>query len=163
MEEKKEFKLFREKTLEAAESPESLNDYLKVTSPGVWLVLAAIILLLIGGVLWGVFGRITTTVSVAVTSSGGQTACLVPYEAMQNALTRELVVTVEGREYSLNPDAKISTVIISEETSPYVRLAGNLNLGDVAVSVPFASELAEGVYKGSLLTESLQPISLLLQ
>ena len=31
MEEKKEFKLFREKSLEAIESPESMNDYLQVT------------------------------------------------------------------------------------------------------------------------------------
>ena len=163
MEEKKEVKLFREKNLEAAETPESLNDYLKVTSPGVWLVLAAVVTLLIGGVLWGVFGRITTTVNVAVTSGGGQTVCLVPYETIQSALARELVVTVEGKDYSLSPDAEMATVIISEETSPYVRLAGNLSLGDVAVSIPFASELAEGVYQGTLLTESLQPISLLLQ
>lgn len=66
MEEKKEFKLFREKSLEAIESPESMNDYLQVTSPGVWIVLAAIIAILIGAVLWSVFGRINTTVDVAV-------------------------------------------------------------------------------------------------
>ena len=29
-------KLFREKNLERLESPEQLNDYLRVTSPGVW-------------------------------------------------------------------------------------------------------------------------------
>ena len=108
MEEKKEVKLFREKNLEAAETPESLNDYLKVTSPGVWLVLAAVVTLLIGGVLWGVFGRITTTVNVAVTSGGGQTVCLVPYETIQSALARELVVTVEGKDYSLSPDAEMA-------------------------------------------------------
>mgnify|MGYP007056258072 CR=1 FL=1 len=36
-------KLFRERSLEAIESPESLNDYLKVTSAGVWLVMGAVI------------------------------------------------------------------------------------------------------------------------
>ena len=65
MEEKKEFKLFREKSLEAVESPESLNDYMRVTSPGIWLVLAAVIALLVGAVLWGIFGRIDTTLGVA--------------------------------------------------------------------------------------------------
>ena len=40
--------LFREKSLEAIESPESLNDYLRVTSPGVWLVLATVVILLAG-------------------------------------------------------------------------------------------------------------------
>ena len=51
MEEKKT-NLFREKSLEAIQSPESLNDYLRVTSPGVWLVLAAVIALLVGMILW---------------------------------------------------------------------------------------------------------------
>ena len=43
MEEKQKVKLFREKSLDAIESPESLNDYLHVTSVGVWLVMAAVI------------------------------------------------------------------------------------------------------------------------
>ena len=37
--ENKKVKLFREKSLEAVESPEALNDYLRVTSPGIWMVL----------------------------------------------------------------------------------------------------------------------------
>ena len=51
-------KLFREKNLERLESPEQLNDYLRVTSPGVWMILSAVVLLLIGVFIWGVFGRI---------------------------------------------------------------------------------------------------------
>ena len=43
MEDQQKSKLFREKSLKAIESPEALNDYLRVTSPGVWLVLAAVI------------------------------------------------------------------------------------------------------------------------
>ena len=38
MSEKPKVKLFREKSLEAVESPESLNDYLRVTSPGFSLI-----------------------------------------------------------------------------------------------------------------------------
>ena len=163
MEEKKEFKLFREKSLEAVESPESLNDYLRVTSPGVWLVLAAVIALLAGGVLWGIFGRIDTNVSVAVASSGGQCVCLVPYDAMQDVLAQGMSVNVNGQAYTLNPEAEVKTVIISEDTNPYIRVASGLNLGDVAVEIPMAAELADGVYQGSVLTESLQPISLLLR
>lgn len=47
-------KLFREKNLERLESPEQLNDYLRVTSPGVWMILSAVILLLIGVFIWAV-------------------------------------------------------------------------------------------------------------
>ena len=50
--------IFREKSMERINSPEEMNDYIKVASPGVWLVLVAIIFLLVGVVVWGVFGTV---------------------------------------------------------------------------------------------------------
>ena len=163
MEEKKNFKLFREKSLEAVESPEALNDYLRVTSPGVWLVLGAVIALLVGCVLWGVFGRINTSVSVAVTSNGGESVCMVPYTSLQEMLSSAHAVNVDGQEYPLKLDSDVETMIVSEETSPFVRVASGLGIGDVAVLIPVEAELDDGVYQGSVQTESLQPISLLIQ
>ena len=45
--------IFRQKSLDRISSPEQLNDYLRVTSPTVWVVLAAVILLLAGVIVWG--------------------------------------------------------------------------------------------------------------
>ena len=50
--------IFREKNMERINSPEEMNDYIKVASPGVWMVLLAIIFLLIGVVVWGIFGTV---------------------------------------------------------------------------------------------------------
>ena len=36
-------KLFRKNSLERVSSPEQLNDYVKVSSPGIWIILAAVI------------------------------------------------------------------------------------------------------------------------
>ena len=162
MEEKKEFKLFREKSLEAIESPESMNDYLQVTSPGIWIVLVAVIAILIGAVLWGIFGRINTTVDVAVISSSEGQTCYVPYDKLEGVMSAGLV-TVDGHEYSLRMDADTETVIISEATNPYIRVAGGLHIGDVAVEIPVEAGLPEGIYTGSVTTESLKPITLLFQ
>ena len=162
MEEKKEFKLFREKSLEAIESPESMNDYLQVTSPGVWIVLAAIIAILIGAILWSVFGRINTTVDVAVECSNEVKTCYVPYDKLESVMSAGLV-TVDGNEYGLKMDTDTKTMIISEETNPYVRVAGGLHIGDVAVQVPVDANLPDGIYTGTVTTESLQPIKLLIQ
>ena len=76
------------------------------------------------------------------------------------------VVDVEGQMYPLTIDAgseTTNTIIISESTNPYVRVAGDLQIGDIAVAVPVDSDLANGVYTGHVITESLQPISLLIQ
>ena len=40
--------LFRKKSMDRVSSPEQLNDYIRVTSPGLWLVLAAVVILLAG-------------------------------------------------------------------------------------------------------------------
>ncbi len=69
MEEKQ---LFRESTVKRISSPEQLNDYVRVTNPGVWLLLAALLLLLAGAVVWGFFGEIKTTKEVTAIVSNGE-------------------------------------------------------------------------------------------
>ncbi len=51
--------IFREKSLERVSSPEKLNDYIRVTTPSVWVILIATFLLLFGAIVWSIFGRIT--------------------------------------------------------------------------------------------------------
>ena len=53
--------LYREKSLERISSPEQLNDYIRVTTPSVWLVLVMVIVLLIGILSWCIFGTVTET------------------------------------------------------------------------------------------------------
>ena len=161
MEEKK-VSLFREKNIAAMESPESMNDYLRVTSPGIWLILAAAILILIGVILWSVLGRINTSLGVAVVADGEECVCLVPYTSLEAIMERD-TVTIDGQEYPLHTDADVETVIVTEEMSPYIRVAGNLSIGDVAVAIPVGATLSQGVYTGTVVTESLRPMSLLLQ
>ena len=49
---------FKKKSVDRVQSPEELNDYIRVTSPSVWLVLLAIVLLLIGIVAWSILGTV---------------------------------------------------------------------------------------------------------
>ena len=124
--------------------------------------IAAVIALLLGGICWSVFGRINTTVNVAVLAGDGQSVCLAPYESLPAVVARG-VVTVEGQDYALKAGAEYETVIISEETNPYARMAAGFSIGDIAVQSPLEAALEGGVYMGSIITESLQPISLLLR
>ena len=162
MSEQTKAKLFREKSLEAVESPESLNDYLKVTSPGVWLVMAAVVVLLVGAILWGGFGHIRTTTPVAVVIGEGQNCCYVPYTDADGVMAQG-VVTVDGREFPLNTTAECELIPVPEDASFALLRAGGLNVGDWVVLVPVATDLEDGIYPGVAVTEDLRPISLLLQ
>ena len=50
--------IFREKSIERVNGPESLNDYIRVTSPSVWIALIALLILLAGMLTWSIFGKI---------------------------------------------------------------------------------------------------------
>ena len=156
--EKKE-SLFREKSLKRLENPEKLNDYLRVTSPGVWLVLAAVIVLLAGVCLWGFFGKIEVTVPAAVITENGKSVCMVPKAALDGVISNR-TVRVEKKAYELQPSSLIPQVI-SEETNIYEILAGKLSVGDIVYPIELVQTLeGDGILSGALVTETMSPVSL---
>ena len=50
--------IIREKRMERVSSPEALNDYIRVTTPSVWIVLIALAVLLAGMLVWSIFGTL---------------------------------------------------------------------------------------------------------
>ena len=64
-------RLYRKESLDQIQSPERLNEYLRVTSPSVWVLLAAVILLLAGLLIWGSFTYIDSVAPASAEVSGG--------------------------------------------------------------------------------------------
>ncbi len=50
---------FRQKSIDKVSSPEKLDDYIRVTTPSVWITIGALLVLLIGIIVWGIFGELT--------------------------------------------------------------------------------------------------------
>ncbi len=170
MEEKKEFKLFREKSLETIETPESLNDYLRVTSPGVWLVMAAVIVLLLGGILWSIFGRIDTKRPAAVITTDGETICCVIFESFDQLelISEQRAMEIDGKDYSLIVSEEegleigfLDEFVTDESRLSMIARASGLSADDLVVCVPVDAIFEDGVQSGTIVTESLQPFSLL--
>ena len=101
-------KLFRKNSLERVSSPEQLNDYVKVSSPGIWIILAAVIVLLIGACVWGIWGRLETTVPAVVISKNGTAVCCCDTSYIAKVEVG-MTVRVSERELSI-------TSISSQET-----------------------------------------------
>lgn len=51
--------VFRKKSITKISTPEQLNDYLELTNPGIWLLLAAFVLLVAGLFIFAAFGTVT--------------------------------------------------------------------------------------------------------
>ena len=152
-------KLFREKNLERLESPEQLNDYLRVTSPGVWMILSAVVLLLIGVFVWAVFGKIEATTQAVVVTENGESICIVPDSAIKGVLQYR-TVKIDGEEKELVPDV-LAPEVIKESTNVYVMITGGLKVGDIVYPIVLAEPLGtDGIAAGTLVTEELSPIEL---
>lgn len=76
--------LFREKSLEKNKTPEKLDEYIRVTSPALWLIISAIVVLLIGFFIWGALGTIETKTTVAAAVVDGQAVCRGDSELIRN-------------------------------------------------------------------------------
>jgi len=154
--------IFRKKTVESVQSPEVLDSYLRMTTPGVWIFLAAVACLLAGVIVWSVFGTIEAKVKVAVCSEEGNAYCVVPYSSYEG-VAKAGVVEVDGKTYALEP-ADYLQAVVGETTDPRLLVVSGLKSGDFIVYIAL-KELPpkEGVYSGTVVTEKIKPISLLLQ
>ena len=60
--------IFRKETLDRISSPEQLGDYLRVTTPGLWVVIVGVVAMLVGFFVWMSVGIIETTVPAGVSA-----------------------------------------------------------------------------------------------
>ena len=88
--------IFRKKSVEKISSPEELSDYLHVTSPTVWLILIAIILLLAGMLVWSSAASIDSfAVGTAVVEDGSMRIRFDDPQIAQNVETGMTVIVGE--------------------------------------------------------------------
>ncbi|MGN0813039.1 MAG: hypothetical protein ACI4MQ_06000 [Candidatus Coproplasma sp.] len=150
-------KLFRKKSVDRMSSPEQLNDYIKVTNPGVWMVLAAIAILLLGICIWGFFGKLETKLNVAAVSENGQIVCYVKEENVSK-IKENLTVRINEKEYTVTSVAS-RPVAVSEEFSEYALHVGELKIGEWVYVVNLNGQLEEGDYKAQIIINSVSPMS----
>lgn len=70
--------LFRKSSLERISSPEQLNEYIRATSPMLWVVLAGLLVLVLAAGIWSVTATLPETVTLEGSSHGNQIFMDVP-------------------------------------------------------------------------------------
>ena len=152
--------LFRKKSLERISSPEQLNAYIRVSTPSVWMLLAAIVILLVGVCVWGVFGHLDTTLSVAAIAQDGTVTAYVR-EGDIAKVKAEAVVTVNGdivKIWAIDDQP----VQVDEGFSEYARHVGDLQQGAWVYAVKLDANYPDGVYTAQIVVASVSPMSFVL-
>lgn len=149
--------LFRQKSIDKISSPEQMHDYLRVTSPRLWMVLSAILVLLVGFIVYASTASMENTLDVKVelttvdTTAEDGTPEQVSYayaiipETMRNTVKADMEIRFAeetGRVNTVFSD-KQDTLVLIELDKP-------------KLSIP------DGTYDGTIVLESTTPISFLL-
>ena len=149
--------LFRQKSIERVSSPEQLDAYIRVANPGVWLVLIAIIVLLVGVCVWGILGHLDTMVSAVAVCEEGSVTLYVKDEDCKGVQT--------GVEVRIGEDTASVTAIslmpIKAETalSDYACHVGSFEAEDWVYALRTDANLPDGIYSAKIIVESVSPMS----
>lgn len=131
--------LFRKKSLDKVKSPENLDDYIQVSDPGVWLLLISVIVLLAGACVWGIFGRIDSTVETSVRVKNETLVCYIA--------DKDISSVREGMTVKFNGFEAVITEIGQKEYRGY------------ACALKAEQAIPNGVYEGKIVVKSVKPLS----
>ena len=131
--------IFRQRSLDRISSPEQLTDYLRVTNPGIWVLLAAVIMLLGGLFTWSMVGSLETLTDGVALVENGQAQIMVT-DSGKGEITSDMTVRIGSDEY------EIATV----EKDDFGR----------TVALAPVNE-ADGKYDVKIVIESIHPIKFL--
>lgn len=163
--------IFRQRSLDTVESPEQLDEYIRVSNPSIWIVLSALVILAAALVVWSVVGSLPETLAAkGVTVSNNMVRCYVDASMLNKDLTgcKANVVLPDG--------ASMEGIVKSVSNNPYSLeeiaqslksdwVVENVAAGNYAyqVDVELPEEVRQDVLANvTLVTAEVKPIVFLL-
>lgn len=152
--------LFRKSSIDRISSPDQLNDYIQVVTPGVWLILSAILVLLAGMGIWSVFGQIESSQNALLLVKDGTATCYIGTQQRDAVHEGQLIRTDIGEGKILSVSEQ--PVEITEGFDSYAGYVGGFQKGDwyYTAQVEFGGQ--DGAFMSKIITDSISPISFLL-
>ena len=151
-----EEKIFRQKSIDRVSSPEDLNHYIKSTSPSLWFVLAAIIVLLTGAIIWACVGSINSGGSCGCEVKNGEFKCYVDETTYAKAKDSPSIII---------EDEEITTFSVSDSTNKYesnqeyLLHLSNISSGEWFYVLSGKTSVKDGQYKAFFVGEKISPIT----
>jgi hypothetical protein len=165
--------IFRQESLDRISSPEQLDEYIRVSNPGIWLMLLALLILFASVLVWGFTGSLPKTLTVnGVMAENKQVVCFIDATELSkdirgckaqvtsagNASYNGLVSAVSQNPYSaIEIAAKYESDWVTQKlvTSDYsyavtIKLSGNPTYADGTIA------------RVTIITEEVKPISYVL-
>ena len=151
--------LFRKKSIDALTSPEDVNKYMKVANPATWIIVAAIIILLVGIIVWSCVGRTQSTISgVCISDGEGSYVCV--SENAVSELKIGMTAKINDKEYKIT--GITGQPVLAQQSLPaYAIYLGGFLTTDFVYILTIDGNLEEGTYPATIVKEDIRLIEYL--
>ncbi|MBR3133817.1 MAG: hypothetical protein IKG42_07205 [Clostridia bacterium] len=146
------------KKIKKVDSPEQLNQYIRLSNPGVWILLIAIVVLLIGVCVWGYFGKIDTKITTVAISSDYNSYVYIKEADLEKVKTGMSVEIVNNENKYEIVNIETTPEKVTDELSEYARHLGNFQIGEWVYKCKLNRNLREGTYSANIVVESIAPM-----
>ena len=150
--------LFRKKSLERISSPEELHDYMRVTSPRLWMLLGAITALLVGFIVYASTATMENTMPIKVEISQTE---LQENEAGEKEYVTDIHAYLPSQMKEKVNNGMMVRIGRVETTVSYIGVREDDTIFLLIHSDRDYLPLPEGEYDAELVLESTTPISFL--
>ena len=148
-----------DKKFKKVNSPDQLNQYIRLSNPGVWILLLAIVVLLVGVCIWGYFGKIDTKIKTVVISDN--------YTSYLYVKEEDMAKIKNGMQVELNNNENIFEIAevgetpekVTEDMDEYARHLGNFQVGEWVYKCRLNKNVKEGTYSANVVIESIAPMT----
>lgn len=148
-----------DKKFKKVNSPEQLNQYIRLSNPGVWILLLAIVVLLVGVCIWGYFGKIDTKIKTVVVSDNNTSYLYIKEE--------DIAKINNGMQVELNNNENTYEIVsieeapekVTEDMDEYARHLGNFQVGEWVYKCRLNKNVKEGTYSANVVIESIAPMT----
>ena len=148
-----------DKKFKKVNSPDQLNQYIRLSNPGVWILLLAIVVLLVGVCIWGYFGKIDTKIKTVVISDN--------YTSYLYVKEEDMAKIKNGMQVELNNNENIFEIAdvgetpekVTEDMDEYARHLGNFQVGEWVYKCRLNKNVKEGTYSADVVIESISPMT----
>lgn len=141
------------------ESAEELNDYIRVTTPSVWIILLAVGTFVLGLVVWSLTANLVTSVPAAAVSDQNGSRLFVNADSVKDIKSGTKVI-INEQEYSVM-SVSDHEVTASSVMNEYERSLISAKADDPVCTCMIKEELPAGDYNAMIVTGTDKPISFL--
>lgn len=148
-----------DKKFKKINSPEQLNQYIRLSNPGVWILLLAIVVLLVGVCIWGYFGKIDTKIKTVVVSDNYTSYLYVKEEDMAKIKNGMFVELNNSENIYEIADIEETPEKVTDDMDEYARHLGDFQVGEWVYKCRLNKSVKEGTYSANVVIESIAPMT----